>query len=955
MRFSTILVVLLLQIAFAFSTLAQVAWYRSIGGDTLSIRSFDTYPLANGDYFITGGYRGIFNLNEGSSFPPMWIESLVDENDEYPTDCYFVARFSAVGQCLSYWRIDPEDFYSNVEVSKFEVVNVNENGETLIVIYGDALGNQIDLDPGPNQVLTGFGARIPLALYSGAGELIRSGFLDNPQEMANFSPSISGFLVHWTNVSASSQLDIAVPPATQELGLSWSNGEVGVMAQYNWDFELQWYRIVGLEENSAIYSNYLCQLEDGRVVWLIHNSDQFDVDMDLGSGSSIIGNHQNGIIIYDQNGNYLNSKAYSDGIIIVGLNQVSQDEIRFFGTFQAENEPIDFDFGEGTALRNSFTNNRDIFIASYDLDLNFNWVNVALSSGNLYDIGGSVSNSSNCIGFRHGIGNYDLDASSPGFYLLESQDSDAYTIIKTDMTGAPLVHLETSVYLNSFSFSNNHETGIIARNVGPGEPLLSINNVVYPLQVTTSLTNGLQLAGMNLSSSASVRGSVFLDADNDGMWDASEMGLSGQKIKCLENSGIVTTDSSGNYLFPLAAGDFSFEIVLPLYHTVSTSQSMPIAVQLLSDTVVDFTPIGVYPTPNITDLVADVSLINPLQPGFASSVVAQLENVGTATATGSFTVKFPTIGAATNFSPTPTSLSNDSATWALNSLPPFASFSVSFSFTTDIDVNMIGDTAFFTSIARTVVNDQTPSDNSRNLDAVVVGSFDPNDKTVSPTVSLTTSAIATASEQLTYLIRFQNTGNFPTSFVHLIDSLSADLDVSTFRMIASSHPCQFDIDPAGVVTWGFEPLILPDSASDPEGSSGYVLFAIKIAENTTTFQDIFNKAYIYFDFNPPIITVPSVFSFQLPNGIQDVERGMLGIFPNPSFDQATINYRAPNGTRPTLQVCDMLGRIKLTVQLPKNEGSYRFDTAKFGTGIYFCSLIQGVEVLATQKLVVSSE
>lgn len=76
----------------------------------------------------------------------------------------------------------------------------------------------------------------------------------------------------------------------------------------------------------------------------------------------------------------------------------------------------------------------------------------------------------------------------------------------------------------------------------------------------------------------------------------------------------------------------------------------------------------------------------------------------------------------------------------------------------------------------------------------------------------------------------------------------------------------------------------------------------------------------------------------------------LQAYPNPLMLQTQLNYFTPQGSRPSLQLRDMLGRVVQTVQLPSHEGTYTLDATNLGTGVYFCSLLSGAEVLATQKL-----
>ena len=98
-----------------------------------------------------------------------------------------------------------------------------------------------------------------------------------------------------------------------------------------------------------------------------------------------------------------------------------------------------------------------------------------------------------------------------------------------------------------------------------------------------------------------------------------------------------------------------------------------------------------------------------------------------------------------------------------------------------------------------------------SLHEPVLGAYDPNDKRsdhdrISP-------AQLAAGEPVTYTVRFQNTGTYPADFVRITDTLDTEhLDVATFRLLASSHPCQTTLSGAGksariVVTMGMPALV----------------------------------------------------------------------------------------------------------------------------------------------------
>lgn len=101
-----------------------------------------------------------------------------------------------------------------------------------------------------------------------------------------------------------------------------------------------------------------------------------------------------------------------------------------------------------------------------------------------------------------------------------------------------------------------------------------------------------------------------------------------------------------------------------------------------------------------------------------------------------------------------------------------------------------------------------------------------------------------------------------------------------------------------------------------------------------------------------LLVIKTCLPCDTPTSIAETENGQasLNLYPNPSNTQTQLSYRSPQGTRPTLQLRDMLGRSVQTVQLPSHEGTYTLDAAGLGTGVYFCSLLNGTEVLATEKL-----
>lgn len=136
----------------------------------------------------------------------------------------------------------------------------------------------------------------------------------------------------------------------------------------------------------------------------------------------------------------------------------------------------------------------------------------------------------------------------------------------------------------------------------------------------------------------------------------------------------------------------------------------------------------------------------------------------------------------------------------------------------------------------------------------LVCGYDPNDKIVSPRGRDSLGYISKTTASLEYTIRFQNTGT-DTAFTILIkDFLDPNLDWNSLDPMASSHPMTVNVNHTGEITFSFIDIMLPDSNVNFLGSQGFVTYQINLVEGLPAGTQIKNKARIYFDANPPVIT-----------------------------------------------------------------------------------------------------
>ncbi len=138
------------------------------------------------------------------------------------------------------------------------------------------------------------------------------------------------------------------------------------------------------------------------------------------------------------------------------------------------------------------------------------------------------------------------------------------------------------------------------------------------------------------------------------------------------------------------------------------------------------------------------------------------------------------------------------------------------------------------------------------FEEIILCSYDPNDKLVNP-LPRQGDNLSLKAEPFTYTIRFQNTGNIEAVNIQISDTLDVSLDWSTFQVVASSHQLHTALSYNGIATFSFNNIFLPDSSSSPEGSQGFVTYAINPLPGLDDYTLVRNTAY-YFDGNQPIVT-----------------------------------------------------------------------------------------------------
>jgi hypothetical protein len=182
-------------------------------------------------------------------------------------------------------------------------------------------------------------------------------------------------------------------------------------------------------------------------------------------------------------------------------------------------------------------------------------------------------------------------------------------------------------------------------------------------------------------------------------------------------------------------------------------------------------------------------------------------------------------------------------------------------------------------------------------------------------------------------VRFQNTGTDTAFAVVIRDTLESDLDLMSLEILGASHAFIPSFGEGRELIFTFNDILLPDSTTDLLGSQGFVAFRLKPRSGLLPGDVIENMAGIYFDFNPPIITEPSVLVAETSTGIAAVTEDGSRVWPNPANDQVRIAMNEPIAT---IELLSMDGR---TVQrFPSSGNEWLFATEGYAAGCYLLAI-----------------
>ncbi len=553
----------------------------------------------------------------------------------------------------------------------------------------------------------------------------------------------------------------------------------------------------------------------------------------------------------------------------------------------------------------------------------------------------------NCIS-----GTVYCDANSNGIFdSNENTISNAAIQIQTG-NGIQTVYSDINGYYSLVYNSNNP----IVINLNPNwSSMTGYTGGVYTLLSENCDSNQVYNVGLNCGSNLPANcysGYVFCDANNNGVMNAGELPIPFAPVYLgvspTSNSSVtVYTDSTGFFSYCGQIGTSNIAVAwlnsqwLGYQGYSANSSLITLVGSANGNNQPGFLAVNCGGTP-CTDLWTTVTPWIGYYQNTTAHIKLNWGNYGPV-ASGNYqlTLTFPA-GVTVNTSSIQNSgytISGNTITWNLSNLnTTFSNFDY---VTFQVPGGLVnGAQHYFTSTISPVNStDCNSQNNAGSLLQILGNSYDPNDKTVqrpdfywTTPISIGTEIIdAALQDVLTYTIRFQNTGTAPAQNVYILDTLSSNLDWSTFSLINASHPVQVFHQSNGLVRFEFDQIWLADSTTNEPGSHGDLVY--RIAEKSTCLAgcEIENTAYIYFDWNDAIVTNTTYNLNENIMGIYEDGINGWGIYPNPAN-----NYLQIQGLETfNYEIHDFAGKSIL-----KGEGSANemLDITKLMSGAYVITI-----------------
>jgi uncharacterized repeat protein (TIGR01451 family) len=445
----------------------------------------------------------------------------------------------------------------------------------------------------------------------------------------------------------------------------------------------------------------------------------------------------------------------------------------------------------------------------------------------------------------------------------------------------------------------------------------------------------------NYSELATISGKVFWDINQDTLLNVNEPPIPNAKISLSPSAKATYTNDDGSYVFFTGTGTYELSAeVSDCWVPLDTNR-------------VSLTVGGESKQYSFAYIRSDEDTTNiqtHLQYGFTrcnsvSSAWISVRNAGCSNPNIRLKLAKNQALKFLGYDVPPSFESNDTVYWTISNLLPGAEQRIK------LTIQLPGVEFFDKELSITCVTRVEKGSIQKNTTQVdtfpffLNCSYDPNDKQVSPLSTLRDNPIYFKNNQLNYTIRFQNTGNDTAFKVVIVDTLHQAFDWNTFSPLRSSHPYRVELDQAkGIVQFIFDPIALPDSSTNEAGSMGFVAYSISFYPNAKLGTRLTNRAGIFFDQNPVILTntvLSTISDLRTSTSTTPQTRGIIdfSVVPNPNSGTFHLHFKSWPLAESELgiQIKDQLGRAVFQTQL-RGQDTPIISLPELPAGLYFALL-----------------
>lgn len=410
-----------------------------------------------------------------------------------------------------------------------------------------------------------------------------------------------------------------------------------------------------------------------------------------------------------------------------------------------------------------------------------------------------------------------------------------------------------------------------------------------------------------------ISGSVFYDLDGDCQWEDTDRTAAGRTIQVQPGGYYAQTDVHGRYTVTLPMGSYTVSAAPRNYWQVGcpTSATRSVTVSEEERNIAD-QYFGFVAEQEVEAL--EVSVVAGLaRPGRDVVYSIHCENVGTLPFSGVVQLEYDPLLTYKSSTAAEQSHTGQKLEWRIDNMPVAATKDIQVIFRVLPDGSVIG-TEICAQVQAKADEHADPLEEERSRDEycrIITGGIDPNKIAVSPRGAEPNGAITEKDSVLYYTIHFQNTGTDTAFKVVIIDKIRAELDLSTLRVGASSHPFHLDITSNNELRWVFPDIELPDSNASEPNSHGYVKYSVQLKKGLSDGTRILNDAAIYFDYNDAVQTntVQNTLTPSPATSVDESSESAPSVYPNPVGDCVTIS--SPALVPGAITVYNSLGRAVL--------------------------------------------